>query len=124
MDTASKIAEVNKVFMNCIRTNDQDGFVNLYTDDAVLLANNAPPLLGQVGAGRFFSVLQDKGIAEVRLTTIEIHSVGSDAWERGVSEARDRFGQIIGRGNYIVIWKKTPLGWKLHRDIMNNAPLD
>ena len=55
MDAAPEIAEVNEVFMNCIRTNDQDRFVHLYTDDAVLLANNASPLLGHVGAGRFFA---------------------------------------------------------------------
>lgn len=121
-DAAAAIASVNQVFMDCIRTLDHDRFVDLYTDDAVLLPNNAPPLLGHQGARQFFSALLAKGIAEVRLSTIEVGLIGSDAWERGSSEVINQSGEIIGRGNYIVIWKKTPSGWKLHRDIMNTAP--
>ena len=121
-DAAVKIADVNQVFMNCIRTRNLNRFVDLYTEDAILLANNAPPMVGHLGAARFFVMLQEKGISEVCLTTIEIEVVGSCAWERGSSEAVNEIGKVIGRGNYVVIWKQTSLGWKLHRDVMNTAP--
>ena len=26
---------------------------------------------------------------------------------------------VLGNGKYIVIWKRTSDGWKLHRDIVN-----
>ena len=32
-------------------------------------------------------------------------------------------GQVTSQGKYSVIWKRTPEGWRLHRDIMNaDAP--
>ena len=105
----------------CIRSGDRDRFVRLYAQDAVLLANGTPPLLGHAGAGHFFAVLMDKGIAEVRLSTIEIEVTGDTGWERGSSEAANCDEKIVGRENYIVIWKKTDEGWKLLRDIMNTG---
>lgn len=43
------------------------------------------------------------------------------AWGWGTSEAISRHGQIIGRSNYIAIWKLTDAGSKLYRDVMNAA---
>jgi ketosteroid isomerase-like protein len=31
----------------------------------------------------------------------------------------DADGNVVGEGRYIVIWKRTDAGWKLHRDIWN-----
>lgn len=121
IEAALQIAKVNQIFMACIRSGDRERFIRLYAEDAILLANGAPPLLGHEGAGHFFSVLMDKGIAEVRLSTLEIELTGDTAWERGSSVAHNEAGKIVGRGNYIVIWKRTQTGWKLFRDIMNTA---
>jgi len=33
-------------------------------------------------------------------------------------------GRVLGKGKYIVVWKRVAGQWKLHRDIFNsNAPV-
>ena len=120
-DAAVEIAKANDVFMACIRSGDREGFMRLYTDDAIILPNGSPPIAGPEGAGVFFSALLSKGIAEVRLTTVEVEASDRFAWERGTSEAVSEAGETVGKGNYIVIWKRTSTGWKLFRDVMNIA---
>lgn len=120
-DTAHEIARINQIFMECVRTRDENRFAGLYTADAIVMTNNAPLLIGRTGAAQFFAALQKKGIAEIRLTTLEVESMGDSAWERGASAVHDHTGAVIGRGNYVVIWKRTLQGWQLYRDIMNTA---
>ena len=54
------------------------------------------------------------------LVTQEVEVDGDGAWECGTSEWVQPDGQVVDRGKYIVIWKRTESGWKLHRDIMNS----
>lgn len=115
----SEIESANERFMAAVRTRDEEAFVGLYSPDAVLLLPGREPLEGHAGARTFFSSFEARGVREVRLTTIEVEGVGDMAWERGASEAVGAGGAIKGTGKYIVIWKRGPGGWQLHRDILN-----
>jgi ketosteroid isomerase-like protein len=95
----------------------------LYTEDAVLMIPNLEALEGHAGAARFFEAFENRGIAEVRLRTIEVEDFGHNAWERGRAEQLRSDGSVLGRSKYIVIWKRTEAGWRIYRDIMNpDAP--
>lgn len=123
MDTLeTEIKAVNARFMAAVGTGDEEGFVRLYTGDAVLLLPGREPLVGRAGIQAFFASFKARAIARIQLTTIEVEGVGDSAWEWGRSELSDAGGTIIGRGKYIVIWKRDSGIWKLHRDIMNPAP--
>lgn len=113
------IKDANARFMQAVRTRDEEGFVALYTEDAILLLPGRAPLSGLPGVRTFFASFDARGVSEVQLTTLEIEACGDTAWERGSSQARGADGGIIGTGNYIVIWKQVDGGWKLHRDILN-----
>jgi hypothetical protein len=53
----------------------------------------------------------------------EIEDLGTTAWERGRAEIFDGQRRLLGRGKYLVIWKHSGEGWRIHRDIMNtDAP--
>lgn len=55
---------------------------------------------------------------EIKLTTLEVEAFGDAAWKRGAFQMTGLEG-VLGNGKYIVIWKRTSDGWKLHRDIVN-----
>ncbi len=115
----SDIQAANKRFMDAVRTGDEERFVRLYTDDAILLLPGREPLEGIVGVKTFFAPFKTRGVREITLTTIEVEGFGDTAWERGASEMTGADGGLLGRGKYIVIWKRTSDGWKLHRDMVN-----
>lgn len=114
-----EIESANGRFMSAVRTRDEESFVRLYSPDAVLLLPGQEPLEGEAGARAFFASFEARGVREVRLTSIEVEGVGDTAWERGSSEAVGGDGSVKGRGKYLVIWKRGPDGWQLHRDILN-----
>jgi uncharacterized protein (TIGR02246 family) len=116
---STEIQAANDRFMAAVRAGDQERFVRLYTNDAVLLLPGRDALVGHAGAQAFFESLKARAVREVRLTTLEVEGFGDTAWERGRSEVIGPDGTPIGKGKYMVIWKRTSEGWKLHRDIMN-----
>lgn len=116
------IDAANRQFMDAVRTGDEDGFVHLYTDDAMLLLPGREPLVGRVGVQSFFASFQARGVREIHLATLEVEALGDTAWERGSFALAGADGTALGKGKYIVIWKRTGERWKLHRDIVNGSP--
>lgn len=115
----TEIESANQLFMAAVKARDEESFVRLYTPDAILLLPGRDPLLGADGVRTFFASFGARGISEVKLTTMEAEGLGDMAWARGSSEAIGADAAVIGRGKYIVIWKRDGAGWKLHRDILN-----
>lgn len=111
----------NNEFMAALRNRDKRAFVALYAPDAILLLPNMGTLEGHEGAEAFFHSFEKRGIAEVRLTSHEVESHGEMAWERGASEALRPDGTPLGRGSYMVIWKRSASGWVIYRDIVTPA---
>ena len=113
------IQAANNRFMHAVKMRDEEAFVSLYTEGAILLLPSRDPLSGEPGVRTFFASFEARGIQEVQLTTLELEVLGDTAWERGSSEAYGVGGKVLGKGKYIVIWKQIAGTWKLHRDILN-----
>lgn len=116
------IEAANTQFMSAVQAGDEEKFVRLYTDDAVLLFPGLEPLVGGSGVRKFFASFATRGIRRIKLTTLEVEAFDQTAWERGTFEQSGADGAVIGKGKYIVIWKQIADGWKLHRDIVNASP--
>jgi ketosteroid isomerase-like protein len=54
---------------------------------------------------------------------LEVYGQGKTATEVGEYTLRDKAGNTIDRGKYIVIWRQEGGGWKLLRDMFStNMP--
>jgi ketosteroid isomerase-like protein len=115
------IDAANKQFMEAVKAGEEEVFVRLYTDDAMLLLPGREPLVGHVGVQAFFATFRARGVREINLTTLEVEALGDTAWERGSFELTSSDGAALGNGKYLVIWKRSSDGWKLHRDIVNSS---
>jgi ketosteroid isomerase-like protein len=114
-----EISAANRRFMDCFRTGDRQGFAEMYTPDAVLMVPGIQTLEGHAGAAMLFDAMRSQGVTAVELTTLELAAHGETAWERGSFKTQGADGTNAGTGRYIVIWKRTAQGWRLHRDIFN-----
>ena len=121
MSAQQKIDQQNAKFMEYVKKHDAKGLASLYTSDACFMGANAPMVQGNLEA--FFTEFFKTGIKEIELKTHEIHDAGEIVTERSkykLTVQPPGMGPIVDVGKYIVVWKKTPEGYKIHWDIMNS----
>jgi uncharacterized protein (TIGR02246 family) len=113
------IAAANDAFMTAFAGGDGAAVAALYTEEARLLPPGSDPIDGRAAIAEFWQGVMDSGVAEARLMIDEVENFGDTACEISHYAMYDADGGVIGEGRYIVIWKRTDAGWKLHRDIWN-----
>ena len=115
-DVATAIKAVNQKLMDCTNSGDTECAAMQYTIDAVYLGPNAEPVKGReaIKAG-----MVDDRTSVLELIADEIEVYGDTASELGTYVTESRDGKHLDHGSYIVIWKLTDDGWKLHWDIFN-----
>mgnify|MGYP000573680774 FL=1 len=115
-----EIEAVVQRFVTLANTGSLEAFADLYTVDALIMMPGMEAVGGRDGAMIFGERIRSRRPARLVLVTQEVEVDGDGAWECGTSEWVQPDGQVVDRGKYIVIWKRTESGWKLHRDIMNS----
>ncbi len=123
-DIKSEIAEANAKFGEYVRKGDAAGLASLYTEKASILPSNNPMVVGRENIKGLWGVMFGKGLKDAVLTTVEIDGEGDTVTEMGEYKLKLKpEGQeaVEDKGKYVVLWKKTPDGWKLHWDIFNTS---
>jgi len=115
----------NLKFGEFVRKGDTKSLASLYTKDACLLPTSSGIVKGRKAIEEFWGgVIAGMGLKEIELKTVEVIGEGDAATEMGEYMLKlEPRGQkpAVDKGKYIVLWKKTPEGWKLHWDIWNTS---
>lgn len=104
---------------------DIESIVQLYTPDAVLFPTNSEMIRGHEAIRRFWTLAPGMRVTRHRLTPTEIRIDGDHAYDYGTYEmAGERNGTAWGpqHGKYVVVWRRTPEGWRMHLDMWNSSP--
>lgn len=120
VDVTAEIAAANETFMAAFSAGDAAGVAAMYTDDAVLYPPNSEALVGPEAIVGFFQGAMDAGIVRAILETTEALGMGDMAVEVGKVTLLGADGGTIDRASFMVLWKRTADGWRLHRDIYNS----
>jgi uncharacterized protein YciI/ketosteroid isomerase-like protein len=112
------IAESNRLYGLAFTKNDPLLFVQRYSDEPCIMPQNNPSLCGRDAALTFYNIsYNEMGVRNVILTTQEIFDQGHDyVTEMGIFQLFDAQGKVMFQGKYLVLWKNTSEGWKMHRD--------
>ena len=114
------IEAVNKMYGEAYSKGDSSLFLDCYTPDGCVMAANIPILGRQKGLLMFYRAAYKSGIRNVVFTTVDLYGITDEyATEQGVYETFDADNKSTGKGKYLVLWKKTASGWKMHRDMFN-----
>lgn len=116
-----EIATVNERMMAAVRAGEPNAVAALYTEDGQILAPNRETLAGRDAIAGFFRAAGEMGVRELALETVELDLLGETAVEVGRYRLLDAEGQALDAGKYLVVWKHTADGWRLHRDMMNTS---
>ncbi len=118
-----QIAAANEVFMATYKRGDAAGVAALYTENGQVLPPDGDFVTSREALRKYWQAALDQGIKESRLEIIEVEGHGDTAIEVSRYTLIGEGGRVLGKGKYIVIWKRQAGQWKLHRDIFNsNAP--
>lgn len=118
--TRAAIEAVDRDFMAAFAARDGKAIGLLYTEDAKLLAPNAEPALGRDAIVKSWESFLELPIPTVRLETDEIHGTGDVVTGEGRYALIGAEGQTVEAGKFLVVYRKTEAGWRLHRDIWNS----
>ncbi|MET3025559.1 hypothetical protein ABXT06_02670 [Flavobacterium sp. UW10123] len=119
LDEAKKaIQESNAIYFNSFKNNDPSIFIDRYADDASILLPNAPQIYGKEGAAKFFRKAYDEyGLRGGKFITTAVYGDGVEyVTEEGLWQSLNAKGELMDDGKFLVLWKKTPKGWKMFRD--------
>jgi ketosteroid isomerase-like protein len=119
------IAESNALYFQSFVKNDPSIFTARYAEDACIMAPFAPQQCGWENAIKFFRDAYDNyGIRNGKFITLAVYGDAIEyVIEEGLWESHNSKGELFDDGKFLVLWKKTPTGWKMYRDsFSSNRP--
>lgn len=119
LDEATKaIAASNAIYFEAFAKGDSSIFIDRYADDCCIMPPDAPPLCGPLAPQEFFRIAYHEiGLRNGKFVTTAIYGDGMEfVTEEGRWQSFDGQGNAFDDGKFLVLWKKTPKGWKMFRD--------
>jgi ketosteroid isomerase-like protein len=98
------------------------GFAEIYTEDAVVLAQEKEPITGKTKIFEWFNAAYKSGTTGF---TVQIDSVWSEKKlmaTNGIWTMTNPKGSWAVRGKFVWLWKKIGNQWKVFLDIFNVEP--
>lgn len=112
------IAESNAIYFQAFAKDDSSIFLDRYATDCWIMPPNAPALRGREGAMEFFKTAYFTfGLRNGKFITSDVFGDGKEyVTEVGSWQSFDAGNKMFDNGKFLVLWKKTPAGWKMFRD--------
>ena len=117
-EAGKAIEQSNKVYFQAFVKGDSSIFIDRYAEDCCIMLPNSPTLCGADAPLKFFRIAYYQiGLRNGRFTTTGIYGTGDDyVTEEGLWQLLDSNNVMFDNGKFLVLWKKTPKGWKMFRD--------
>jgi ketosteroid isomerase-like protein len=116
----ARIEQANGHFEEAFGRQDAAAMAALYTASAQLLPAGGGPVEGTQAIERFWRGIFDSGLTRADLETVEVFAAADGETATEVGRYRlEAGGQEADVGKYVVVWVRTPDGWKIHRDMWN-----
>jgi ketosteroid isomerase-like protein len=112
------IAESNEIYFQAFVKGDSSIFIARYAKDCWIMPPNAPALCGEDAPLEFFKTAYHTfGLRNGKFITIDVFGDGGEfVTEEGFWQSFDADNRVFDNGKFLVLWKKTPDGWKMFRD--------
>jgi uncharacterized protein (TIGR02246 family) len=122
-DIAAELSAANDAFVAAFLSGDVHAVSRRYTPDGQLLPPGSDVITGHDAIEGYWRGVMAMGLGSLTLTSDEVERHGDTAIELGHYALGLPDGSAVDEGTYLVIWKKSDGGWRLHRDIWNtNRP--
>lgn len=112
------IEESHRLYFQAFTLGDSSLFIDRYTKDCWIMPPNASALCGESAPLDFFrEAYYRAGVRNGRYITTDIYGdTGEYVTEVGFFQLFDAGNKMIDNGKFLILWKRTPAGWKMFRD--------
>jgi ketosteroid isomerase-like protein len=112
------IGKSNAIYFNSFVNNDPSIFIDRYAKDACIMPPGTLALCCTEAVSSFFKTAYTQhGLRNGKFITTNIYGGGKEfVMEEGLWQSFNAEGKLFDDGKYLVLWKKTPEGWKMFRD--------
>jgi ketosteroid isomerase-like protein len=116
------VEEGNRKFGAAVQRKNYAELASLYTNDAKVLAPDAPIVTGRRAIENFWrDAASALGLVGATLKTLDLEVSEDTAYEVGQADLKVSSGHATVK--YMVVWRRGDDGaWQLHRDIWNSMP--
>jgi len=117
-EARTAIAKSNDIYFQAFAKGDSSIFIDRYAEDCWIMPPNTQALCGDSAPLDFFrTAYHDIGLRNGKFITIDVFGDGKEyVTEIGFWESYDANNKLFDHGKFLVLWKKTPAGWKMFRD--------
>ncbi|THD69252.1 DUF4440 domain-containing protein [Robertkochia marina] len=112
-----------KDFSRALVAGDGAAIAKMYTNDARLFPVDRKILSGQELV-QYWAPENVTGVTSHQFFPEEINVMGDTAYDFGYysgTSTNDAGEVVTWKGKYVVVWKKTPAGWKMYLDSWNRV---
>lgn len=112
------IAESNRIYFQAFAKRDSSIFINRYAKDCCIMPPNMPAMCGADAPLDFFrKAYYQIGLRNGNFITTDVFGDGKEyVTEVGIWQSFNADNKMFDNGKFLVLWKKTPDGWKMFRD--------
>jgi ketosteroid isomerase-like protein len=123
-EVRNAVEEGNRKLGAALERKNYPEVARLYTDNAKVLAPDAPIVTGRKAIEEFWrEAASALGLVSATLKTLDLEVSEDTAYEVGQADLKLSSGQATIK--YMVVWRRGGDGaWRLHRDIWNSMPAD
>ena len=115
------IAWVDSIYAKAFAQQDTSLFLKCYAADGAIMPPGRPVLSGKPMMLAFFGFACKAGVKNIIFTTKGLYGLtGQYVTEQGQFEMFDDQQKSIAKGKFLTVWKKTPQGWKMFRDMFSD----
>jgi len=112
------IAAQSAAFMQALERGDAVAAAQTFTTDAKVIVSGFDAVIdGRPAIESFWRSGFNAGLKGLSLTTLDLVGEGSLRIETGNYAVLGAGGSDLGRGRYLLVWKKEGAVWRIHRDI-------
>ena len=117
-EARAAIAKSNDIYFQAFAKGDSSIFIDRYAKDCCIMPPNAAAMCGENAPLDFFRIAYYKiGLRNGQFITTDVFGDGSGfVTEVGIWKSFDANNTLFDNGKFLVLWKKTPDGWKMFRD--------
>jgi uncharacterized protein (TIGR02246 family) len=121
MEDREQIEAIEERIMAGFAAGDADAIAAQYTEDALLLPQDSPPVQGRAAIAENYRPVLEEFDMRLRTRVEEVEVAGAWAWLRGQFEHTSTSkadGTVTEhRGKYLAVARRDPDGvWRFHRD--------
>jgi ketosteroid isomerase-like protein len=125
-DAKKAIAESNAIYFQAFAKGDSSIFIERYAKDCCIMPPNTAAVCGENAALDFFRIAYYQvGLRNGKFITTNVYGDGKEfVTEEGFWQSFDASNKMFDNGKFLVLWKKTPDGWKMFRDSFSSNGKD